>query len=334
MQLLTLDKLPGNLIKQLDLQTVFMVSRCISAAEKLQIFRKLNFSTLTAGQIGQRTGLHPNYRETFLDILVVLGLLDKINNRYRLSAKGKKYFIDQRSIYWTRLYSQYCIDDYKALTELEEVLTTGKDYRDILGSDRKDDYTLLRDDPDWAREFTYLLYEMKQQESKVIANKLDLTGFQYLLDVGGGSGVISMALLRKYRHLKACVMDFETVCQTTRKIIRKEGLGRRLTTCTGDMNKALPKGYDVIMFYDIGRLPPQALNNAYRSLPEGGMVIIGGYLPYQGKLSLNALTRHFTAVRPASQSKQETVNFLEAAGFRRIKRKRVKENLWLITGLK
>ena len=40
-RLLTLDKLPARVLKELNLETVFFASRLVIAAERLQVFRKL-----------------------------------------------------------------------------------------------------------------------------------------------------------------------------------------------------------------------------------------------------------------------------------------------------
>jgi precorrin-6B methylase 2 len=334
MQLLTLDKLSKKVLESIDIQTAFKVSRCISAAEKLQLFRKLDGKAWTSEQIGKKVGIHPKFREIFLGVLEGLGLLIKKNGRYSLSRMCREYFIEQRSMYWTRLFSQYCIDDYIAMATLEKSLTTGKDYREFTKIKRKNDYELLRDDAGWAHDFTYLLYNVKKDESRILAKNLDLTNVKTLLDIGGGSGVMSIALLRKYKHLKACVMDFKTVCRTTKEIIKKERLTRRLTTYVGDLNKKIPKGYDALLIWDFGRIQKKAINNAYKSLDEGGMIIIGGYLAERKKLSLNALTRRLSGVYPDLQSWRETMDMLKTAGFHRVKKKRIDSDLWIITGVK
>jgi len=58
MQMLTLDKLPQRLLAGLDIVTVFKASRCVIAAEQLQLFRKLYGKELTAAEIGRRIGKH------------------------------------------------------------------------------------------------------------------------------------------------------------------------------------------------------------------------------------------------------------------------------------
>ena len=60
MPMLTLDKLPKRLLAGLDIETVFKASRCVIAAERLQLFRKLEGKELTAAEIGRRVGLHKN----------------------------------------------------------------------------------------------------------------------------------------------------------------------------------------------------------------------------------------------------------------------------------
>jgi len=52
----TLDKFPQRVLAQIDIQTAFIVSRLIVAAERLEVFRALHGKRLTADAIGSRCG--------------------------------------------------------------------------------------------------------------------------------------------------------------------------------------------------------------------------------------------------------------------------------------
>ena len=146
MRELTLDKMPRKVLARLDLETVFKASRCVLEAERLLVFRNLNGKELSAAELSRRTGIKPGYCEPFLDFLVFLGLLIKKGKFYRNSPLANKHFIRARSLDWTRLWSSECTKDYEALTVVEGVLTSGKDWRQILGKGRKSDYELVQED--------------------------------------------------------------------------------------------------------------------------------------------------------------------------------------------
>ncbi len=333
MEMLTLDKYPRKLLASLDLETVFKASRCVIAAERLQLFRKLDGKELTASEIGRSIGLHICLRETFLNILIALRLLTRKGDRYRLSSLARKYFIKERGPHWTRLWSRYCTDDYTALSVLEESLTTGRDYRKILGMKREEDYEILRHDRKFAEDFTRIMHDTKRRSSKLLAKNLDLSGNSALLDVGGGSGIMSIELVRTHPNLRACVQEFEPVCRAARKFIKAAGLSRRIKTYAADMTQEIAPGYDVIMYWDVGA-PLKSLKLAYRALPKGGMVLVS--LASGGKVnrSVNLLTRKLTLVYPDHDTWQETIAKLKAAGFKRVKRIRIRDTAWVVTGYK
>jgi tRNA A58 N-methylase Trm61 len=333
MEMLTLDKFPRKLLASLDIETVFKASRCVIAAERLQLFRKLDGKELTASEIGHSIGLHRCHRETFLNILIALRLLIRKGDRYRLSPLARKHFIKERGPHWTRLWSRYCTEDYTALSVLEESLTTGRDYRKILGMKREEDYEILRHDRQFAEDFTRIMHDTKRRQSKLLAKNLDLSRYSALLDVGGGSGIMSMELVRTHPNLRACVQEFEPVCRAARKFIRAAGLSRRVKTYAADMTQKIASGYDVIMYWDVGA-PLKSLKLAYRALPKGGMVLIS--LASGGKVdrSVNLLTRKLTLVYPDHDTWQETIAKTKAAGFKRVKRIRIKDTAWVVTGYK
>jgi len=124
----TLDKFPASVLAQIDIQTAFIVSRLIIAAERIQIFRVLHSKNMNAETIGRTLGIHELYLKPFLCSLVSLGLLRATNKRYQNTRFTEKYFIDERSIHWTRQYSRECVEAYDALTTLEEALTSGRRY--------------------------------------------------------------------------------------------------------------------------------------------------------------------------------------------------------------
>jgi cyclopropane fatty-acyl-phospholipid synthase-like methyltransferase len=335
MRELTLDKLPGNVLKKLDLETVFTASRVVIAAEKLLIFRKLHGKELSAAAIGRRVGIHRKHCESFLDFLVFLGLLRKRDNLYRNSSLANKHFVQGRSSDWTRFWSEYCIKDYEALAVMEDVISSGRDWRKILGKERKTDYEILQEDPRWASEFTLALWDANKADADVLAQNLDLSKYQSLLDVGGGSGVMTVALARAHPHLRGCILDFKFVCQAAERIIQRECMSHRITTLVGDMNQAIPQGFDVIMFWEIGHIDTRVMKMAYRSISDGGMVVRNCTPPSRSRVkSPTRFIREYLSVMPKGQTKSGIMRSLEEAGFRSVKYRRISHDLGLITGCK
>ena len=60
-----------------------------------------------------------------------------------------------------------------------------------------------------------------------------------VLDVGGGSGVMSIALAKRNPHLAACVLDIAPVCRIAARNARRAGLSRRVRTQAGDIRPPL-----------------------------------------------------------------------------------------------
>ncbi|UCD30282.1 MAG: methyltransferase [Planctomycetota bacterium] len=332
---LTLDKLPEKVLARIDLQTAFMISRCVVAAERLQVFRKLHGRKLSAAAIGRMIGVRGWRLEAFLAALVSVGLLKKTGKLYSNTALTSKYYVRERSIFWTRLFSEECRRDYQAFSVLEEMLTTEKSYASILGIESRDYIKEMKRNPQWAHDFTHMLYHYHLPHARSLAENLDLSNHRSVLDVGGGSGVMSMALVRRYKHLKACVLDIEPVIHVAKKIIRRERLTRRIDTMIGDMTRHIPDGYDVVMFCDAELGGVSTLKMAYDSLPGGGLVVlVEDFSSEDWTVPLYRLMWQLRSNTFWLHSKQQMVTMLRKSGFVAVRSRRIYKDTWLITGRK
>lgn len=335
MQKFTLDKLPKKVLAKIDLQTAFMASRCVIAAEQLKLFRKLDGKQLSAPAIGRLTGIKGWRQKPFLAALMSLGLIQKKGELYQNSALAKKYFIKERSKQWTDIYSDECNEKFQAFSVLDKMLTTGRSYQDILGIKRTSYVDQMNADSRRAEGFTSMLYHLHQPVAKKLADNVNLGKYKNILDVGGGSGVMSIALTKKFRQIKATILDIKNVCRATDKIIKQQKLSGRIRTQIGDMNKNLPKGYDVLMFCDTGILDIRLLKRAYNNLPSGGLLILVDYF------SSEDLTEPMTRLMWQLHSdefwlitRQEAKQMTKKAGFRNIRMKKIFGESWMITGVK
>jgi cyclopropane fatty-acyl-phospholipid synthase-like methyltransferase len=132
----------------------------------------------------------------------------------------------------------------------------------------------MRASPERAREFTHMLFEVHQNLANRVAELLDLTGVERLMDLGGGSGVVSMAFLRKYPALTSTVVDIENVCVAGREIADEEGFSDRITYYSADfVNDELPSGFDLALQCDVGVYGVELLRKLHWSLKPGGRLI-------------------------------------------------------------
>ena len=102
-----------------------------------------------------------------------------------------------------------------------------------------------------ARHFTLALAGRAKNVAPVLAQKYSLSPRARLIDVGGGTGIYSIALLQKNPKLTAVVVDRPEVLKVTGEMAHAFGVADRLQLQPGDMFRGpLPAG-DVMLLSNI-----------------------------------------------------------------------------------
>jgi len=193
----------------------------------------------------------------------------------------------------------------------------------------------MKRDHTQAENFTQMLYHFHKDDAEALATYLDLSQHRAVLDVGGGSGVMSIALAKRNPRLLATILDIAPVCEVAAGNIRRARLSRRVQTLAGDIHDRLPAGRDVIMFCDIGPVSRQLLRSAYKSLPANGMVVlVDRYLSEDGTKPLDRLVEHFAGSSFGLATWKNMMEALESCGFHGVKAANVYRDVWFITGRK
>jgi predicted O-methyltransferase YrrM len=86
-----------------------------------------------------------------------------------------------------------------------------------------------------ARHFTMALAGRAKNVAPHLARNLDLSGATKLLDVGGGTGIYTIALLQQNPHLTAIVLDRPEVLKVADEMRQEYGVEDRLQLVEGDM---------------------------------------------------------------------------------------------------
>jgi predicted transcriptional regulator len=163
----------------------FMRSRIILTASELDLFTVIDDGYCTVERIAAKNGLAERPLARVLDCLVTFGFLVKKENAYSLTEDGA--VLSSRhpaSSLPMILHMNQLWDSWGRLTEIVE-----------KGPDSEQKLPKVMD-IESRRAFIGAMHVIGRTLSEDIAGSLDLSGFKKLLDVGGGSGTYTIALLR------------------------------------------------------------------------------------------------------------------------------------------
>lgn len=251
----------------------FMRSRIILTAAELDLFAHIEDGRVSAEVLAAKLGLDEKALTRVLDCLAGFGLLEKEEGTYSLSDEGA--FFSSRhpaSSHPMLMHMNSLWDSWSSLTQV---------VREGAGFVRQASKPM---DPETRRAFIGAMHVIGRNLSEDVAGSLDLSGFNRLLDIGGGSGTYTIAFLKCNSGLRGLLFDLPDVIPMAVERIKFEGLTDRVETVAGDFyNDALPAGCDVALLSAIIHQNSRSQNvelysKIFKALEPGGMLIIRDHI--------------------------------------------------------
>jgi hypothetical protein len=248
------------------------------AAIKLGLFWRLKDRPRSSAIIAQELKIPARRCHHWLRLLATINLLEQEGDHFGLSPLARAAILEAHSQEAWKLLAIDAEENLEDSLFLAQRLSDAGPGKDSAGRFRYqlDPYVQkMAADLDRARLFSQTLYELHKPLAQDVVAALDVNGAHSLMDVGGGSGVVSLALLRKHPELKATVVDIENVCIAGREIASKLPEQDRISYYPANIvEDELPKGFDIILKCDVAIFDDSILAKMAGSLNDGGRLVI------------------------------------------------------------
>ncbi|MEC4678317.1 MAG: methyltransferase [Nitrospirota bacterium] len=237
---------------------------------KLDIYTPLAEHPKSATQLAAEIGADSDALTRLLHALVTIGLLKREGDHYKNIPELAEFLVKTSRFYMGELMLLQDAE-WDHWGKLEEIVRTGK-------PTVKDN--IFINHPERGATVSRVLHRMAQRVAPALAEKIDLSVYKTLLDVGGGGGAFSIAFAKRYLHLKTTLFDLPQTLKISRENIEKEGLSDRVDLVEGNFNAGqLPGPFDVVFASDILHYQTEAENMAlvqrlYDATATGGVLIL------------------------------------------------------------
>jgi ubiquinone/menaquinone biosynthesis C-methylase UbiE len=252
-----------------------VAAAAVGAALEQGVFWLLAEEPQDAAGLADTLGIPVDQCRFWMEHLANLGLLDRRPAGYATSAGARDAIVDSYSQETWSYLAGSAREELPTISKLAAALVNPPMPAATTVATQPDYVAAMRDDPQRAQQFTRMLYEIHLPLADTVAAATPVKGAMHLLDVGGGSGVMSMALLRAAPRLTAVVFDIPSVCAVGRQIAAENGFQDRIEYRAGDfIEEDLPTDFDMVLFCDVGGYTETLLRRFRSSLRPGGRLVI------------------------------------------------------------
>lgn len=264
----------------------YMTSQMIDATLRLALPDHLGDRVRTAADLASRTGTHAPSLTRLLRALAGVGIVREVEpDHFALTSAGHRLRgdVDNSLHALARVFSDESMS--RAWRDLPETLRTGEPAFDrVFGTDY---YSHLARDPELSRLFHEAHSQGTQRAADTVAREYDFSGFDTIVDVGGGDGTLLAAILAAGPGPRGIVYDTETGIEVTPGTLRAAGVAHRCEIRAGDFLADVPEGADLYLLKSVIHNWDDAhvatiLGNCRSAMPaHGRLLLIESVLPDQ-----------------------------------------------------
>ena len=249
--------------------TGFWVSKTLMTAVELEVFTKLSGNkAVNINEFQNMFGIKQRPAEVFATALVSLGLLNVNNVTKNKEGKGERVSKDnEKRLYSNSQLSDVFLDKNKPSYIGDFIIMMDKHLYDRWG---KLPLSLKTNRPvetaaegdvsagtmfDMAKSnqlieqmqmFTHAMYGVSVGPAMALAKVFDFSSYNKLMDIGGGSGVYAIEVVKQNPNMSAVVLELEPACKVADQYIKRFDLQDKIHTQVLDFFKDnLPTDYDV-----------------------------------------------------------------------------------------
>ncbi len=276
--------------------SAYQKSRIILSAFELDIFTILSENAKNLETIVKETGYDKRGTEILLNALCTTKLLKKKNNEYKNSKTAEKFLVKGKPSFWGNLYHTNSM--YHKWSNITEIVRTGENKKESITNNEEEKY---------IEYFIAAMHTRAKIQAPQTAELLDLSKITTMLDIGGGSGIFSMAFINKNPNIKATVFDLPDVLPTSIKYIENEGFSTKIETIAGDyLKNNFPGNYDLILLSAIIHINSyeqneELIKKCANHLNKNGIIVISDFILDEDKTGPERAT--FFAVNMLSGTK-------------------------------
>ena len=320
----------------LELAIGYQKSQVLFTLVELEIPKILEKENLGVEDLAKKLGIHPLAMERFLNACVTVDLLKKKQGVYRNSSLAEKFLVKGNEFYLGGQIKRYQNRSYPMWAELPEKLKSWK-----YGESNSE----TPEDEDQGAESMAEQHNLALLHGRALGENFDFTNYKSLLDLGGGTGAMSIGLCETFPKLKATVFDLPENVKKADEFIAKSKLKTRIKTLGGDIVKdKFPKDFDVVLManllsvFDV-ETNKKLFSRTYKMLPKDGVCIISGWILDKKRLSpeisiLFCLEDICWNSSDVERSFEVYKSWLKEAGFRKIELKTYLEPTRMICAYK
>lgn len=302
---------------------------------QIDLFTILKDGPMTTEQIADSIGVRSDKLKPLLYALAAVGLLTVERGLFSNTTEANRFLVRGSPSYRGGKHENI-LNNWKAGLKTADSIRTGSPQAKLDFSSASKDRLEI---------FYRSNHAQAIRRGRELVTMYDLSSHRTLLDVGGGSGGLAIAIIEACPHIQATVVDLPTVTPITQGIVEEAGASDRVQVMTADVLGDNLKGlFDAAVLSSLIQVisPDKAgrvLKNVGKVIGPGGVIYIrGDVLDDSGVSPLGSVMRNLIYLNIYDEgqayTEQEHREWLKEAGFEDFERKIIPDGFSLIRARK
>jgi hypothetical protein len=205
-------------------------SKLMLTGIEMKVFNHLS-EPKSADAIAEAIGSHPQNTRLFLDGLAACDLIMKKDGMYRNTTIAQEFLVEGSQTYLGELFTfQTQISMYANLNDLPKLVREGPPpptpEMDMASGEMWMQFAASMANSERAGA--------AQQAARIVSELPEFPAFKKMLDLGGGPGLIGIAIVASHPGMSGVIFDQPDVVKVAQTFVREYGLEDRMEVMGGD----------------------------------------------------------------------------------------------------